>query len=69
MARERRRWKYRDPSWFQIGWLYLLAVVFALPGDNPSRTIFAMVWAVPVTVLAVFKVIRRPTGSSSRDAE
>ncbi len=55
MGHDRRRWKYRDPSWPQIGLLYVLAVVFALPGTSVPRILFAVAWAVVATILLLIK--------------
>jgi len=58
MGEDRRRWKYRDPSWPQIGLLYVLAVVFALPGTSLPRILFAVAWAVVATILLLVKTFR-----------
>ncbi|MEB7505290.1 hypothetical protein [Arthrobacter koreensis] len=58
MGEDRRRWRYRDPSWAQIGLLYVLALVFALPGTSLPRILFAVAWAAVATILLLVKVSR-----------
>lgn len=66
MASNRRRWKYRDPSWFQIGYLYLLAAIF-MTYPTPPRIAYAILWALSVTVLVVIKVVRESGRQTEED--
>ena len=68
MASNRKRWKYRDPSWFQIGWMYLLAIVFTIDA-TPPRILYALVFAVSVTVFAVIKVMRKSSHQANKNTE
>lgn len=58
MAMKSKRWKYRDPSWYQILWLYLGALIFAVPDTTPLRLAFGVGIAVVTTALLVIKVVR-----------
>ena len=66
MASDRRRWRYRDPSWLQIGLLYLLAIIFTLD-PTPSRMAYVLVFTLFVTVLVVSKVMRKSAHETNAD--
>ncbi|MEV7637774.1 hypothetical protein AB0N71_16560 [Pseudarthrobacter enclensis] len=68
MATERRRWKYRDPSWPQIVWLYVATVVVVLIDLRPQRVLFGLVLAAIVTVFMVIKLVRQRRGIVENDA-
>ena len=59
MAKPSKRWKYQDPSWYQIVWLYLAAlIVLAVPDSTPLRLAVGSGISVLVTALMVVKVVR-----------
>ncbi len=66
MVRNRRRWRYRDPSWPQIGLLYLLAIIFTIY-SSPPRIAYALVFASFTTVLVVIKVVRNSAPPPNED--
>jgi len=68
MATKRIRWKYRDPSWIQVVWLYGLAIILAFVDSRPNRLALGIGFAVFVTALVVVKVLRRPTQEPSDSA-
>lgn len=70
MAAKSRRWKYRDPSWVQVVWLYGLAVILAFVDSSPNRLGIGIGigLAVVVTALVVIKVVRGPTQAPDKSA-
>lgn len=68
MASSRRRWRYRHPSWLQIGWLYLLAIIFTI-GPTPHRVGYALVFALFVTILVVLKVLSKSVRQTDADGQ
>lgn len=59
MGTERRRWRYRDPSWPQIVWLYVGTVIVVLIDLRPQRVLLGLVLAAIVTVFMVIKLVRQ----------
>ena len=68
MAAKSRRWKYSDPSWVQVVWLYGLAIIFVFVDSSPNRLALGIGLAVFVTTLVVIKVVRRPARASDTTA-
>ena len=68
MATERRRWRYRDPSWPQIVWLYVATVIVVLIDLRPQRVLLGLVLAAIVTVFMVIKLVRQRRGIVEKDA-
>lgn len=61
--------KYRDPSWYQIVWLYVMVVIFfAVPAPTSLRLTVGIAFALVVTALAVIKLLRKPADDSSIDS-
>jgi phosphate starvation-inducible membrane PsiE len=59
MVKQSKRWKDQDPSWYQIVWLYLGAlIVFAVPNSTPLRLAVGVGITALVTSLMVVKVVR-----------
>lgn len=63
MAIRGTRWKYRDPSWYQIVWLYLGAAILAVPDQSPLWLAFGIGLTVIVTALVVVKVVKGRKGN------
>ncbi|WP_156945093.1 hypothetical protein [Arthrobacter sp. I3] len=67
MATERRRWKYRDPSWPQIVWLYGLSLIIVFTDLSQKRVLFWLGLMVLVTVLVAVKMFRERRRKLERD--
>ncbi|MDP9999026.1 hypothetical protein J2W15_002529 [Pseudarthrobacter sulfonivorans] len=50
--------RYQDPSWWQIGLLYLICGTIFWPPLSTNRMIAGIVFVAIVTVLLIFKIIR-----------
>lgn len=68
MAAERRKWKYRDPSWPQVVWLYGLSLITVLTDLSDKRVLLGLGLMVLVTVFAGVKISRERRGKLERDA-
>ncbi|TNB74199.1 hypothetical protein FHJ30_05750 [Arthrobacter sp. BB-1] len=69
MATERRRWRYRDPSWPQIVGLYVATVIVVLIDLRPERVLLGLVLATVVTIFVVIKLARQRRGIVEKDAQ
>lgn len=67
MANKSKRWKYQDPSWPQIVWLYLGVAIFAVPDTTPLRLAFGAGLAVFTTALLVIKIVRERNAKPETD--
>ena len=67
MATERRKWKYRDPSWPQIVWLYGLSLIIGFVDLRQERVFFGLGLTVLVTVLVAVKMFRERRGKLETD--
>lgn len=50
--------RYQDPSWWQIGLLYLICGTIFWPPLSTNRMIMGIVFVAIVTVLVILKIIR-----------
>jgi hypothetical protein len=69
MTTERRRWRYRDPSWPQIVGLYVATVIVVLIDLRPQRVLLGLVLATIVTVFMGIKLARQRRGTVEKDAQ
>ena len=67
MATEHRKWKYRDPSWPQIVWLYGLSLIIGFIDLRQERLLFGLGLTVLVTVLVAVKMFRERRGKLESD--
>jgi hypothetical protein len=67
MATERRKWKYRDPSWPQIVWLYGLSLIIGFIDLSQERVVLGLGLLVLVTVLVAVKMFRERRGKLESD--
>jgi uncharacterized membrane protein len=59
--------RYQDPTWWQLGALYVISGTVFLPPLSTTRIIVGIVMVAVVSILMIVKVIRgRSPGSASR---
>lgn len=59
--------RYQDPTWWQLGALYVISGIVFLPPLSMPRIIVGIVMVAVVSILMVVKVIRgRSPGRGSR---
>jgi hypothetical protein len=68
LLQEEARMRYRDPSWWQVGALYVIAATAFIPPESTRRIVVGVVMFAVVTAAVAVKIFRARSANKKSSA-